>query len=304
MRRVEIIYGKEEFLRYEIRKKLLQPFDPLQVEIKTAKEFDPARDLPALESAGLFAAERVLVVTQAQKIPKEAKGILQKVLKSPTPLGVLILEYEEDKKPDKPPIPHAFHEAFLKGKELLSWIQERARSYGIKFEEKALNLLIQHTEGNLRSIVSYLSQLQLYAAGQTLKVSQELLAEVLGIDARYNIYALGDALANRDMSALDILTRLIQDARQDNIFATLSYLTKLFRESLQLISTEVPFQARVYQRLKSRYTQPEIIRALKILYTIEKVFKGLKPTLRPEAEILKLGVCEILLGARGRISFL
>jgi DNA polymerase-3 subunit delta len=88
------------------------------------------------------------------------------------------------------------------------WLQQRLRTVGLELSAEALGLLAASTEGNLLAAQQEIDKLSLRFGGGA-KLSLEQLAEAAGENARFDVSALSQALAEGDaVRALRVLAAL------------------------------------------------------------------------------------------------
>jgi DNA polymerase III subunit delta len=79
---------------------------------------------------------------------------------------------------------------------LPAWIVQRGRHYGLQLEGEAVSYLALRTEGNLLAADQELVKLQLlYGAA---KITLDEVREAIGSSARYDVFALGEAIGSGD----------------------------------------------------------------------------------------------------------
>jgi DNA polymerase III subunit delta len=95
------------------------------------------------------------------------------------------------------------------GKELPSWIQQRARSLKINIEQRAVQLLATYVGSNLRQIDNELEKLSLYADGRA--ISADAVNLMVSDASEAMVWDLTDALSQRNpakaMRSLQVLRR-------------------------------------------------------------------------------------------------
>ena len=97
--------------------------------------------------------------------------------------------------------------------ELPRWLNVRAGKYGIKLTPAAVELLADRAEGNLLAADQELVKLGLTHAGTV--VDEEAVVETVGNSARFDVFALSDAvLAGDTLRALKILAGLKAEGAQ------------------------------------------------------------------------------------------
>jgi DNA polymerase-3 subunit delta len=80
----------------------------------------------------------------------------------------------------------------IEAAELPKWLAQRGQRLGLQFEEDALQLLSDRTEGNLLAAAQALEKLQLLHNSQPISVA--LVASLISDSARYSVFDLADAV--------------------------------------------------------------------------------------------------------------
>lgn len=98
----------------------------------------------------------------------------------------------------------------LEARQFPSWLAERARRQGIQLESRGLQLLADHTEGNLLAAVQEIDKLALQFGQAT--ITEEQLRASIGDSAHFEVFSLNDALLEGNAAqALRILHTLQQE---------------------------------------------------------------------------------------------
>ena len=255
---VLLLLGPEAFQRRQVKRALTAAVPEGAVSEHDLTQVSLAEVLDDARSLSLFAADRLIWVTNAEAaLPRgraaaedEAEGdaggsadagALAAYLKDPTPGTVLVFEairydFEGDDKrklervskfyagiPDAVELRRmASHEARREGEAL-------AAQAGVHMDADALDLLVEALGADLARIAVEIEKLALYAGGRPLGVDD---IAALVPDARAtNIFALVNALGRRDRGrALEILDTLTREG--EYLPLALAFLSTQFRLAL------------------------------------------------------------------------
>ncbi len=113
---------------------------------------------------------------------------------------------------------------------LAGWLNQRARSLGIKLDSSAVPALIERCEGNLLAAHQDLQMLALLAGEQT--VTSDNIKQYVGQNARYSIYELSDAAL---MGQAPRALRMLNSLQAEGVYP-LPLVNQLTREC-QLLAT-------------------------------------------------------------------
>ena len=106
------------------------------------------------------------------------------------------------------------------GRELLRWIQERARKHGIEIEPKAISTLADTIGRNVRVIDSELHKLALYAWGRP--INHEDVSELVSYAREANVFAAVDAVIEaRPGDAIRMMQKILDDGRPASYLITM-----------------------------------------------------------------------------------
>lgn len=314
-----LLLGPEAYQRRQLKDALVAslPADAITehdlTEVTLAAVVDDARSL------SLFAAERLFWIVNAEAaLPRarvsedgeEGEGAggdpspLAAYLKNPTPGVTLVFEamrfdFEGDDKRKLERVAK-FYSAIADVVELRRMAAHEARREaeslagrrGLRFEEGALDVLMESLGGDMARIAGEIEKLALYAG--TRAVGAEDIA-VLVPDARAtNIFALVNAMGRRDRTrSLEILDTLTKEG--EYLPLALAFLSTQFRmalaareaglKSAQQIQAHfsrmgVPMWGaraeQVYQTVV-KFSQPQIERAMKLIAETDRGLRDARP---------------------------
>ncbi len=311
-----ILYGQEEYLRTRRRQALIDellrdlPRD-FALEVIRGRAFTAARLMNLYEMA-FGSPYKVVLLLEAEAIPKADLKALETYLQQPSPVNHLIIEFGTEQVP-KLPKGEMQYEAFhpLKPKEALAWLEAEAQALGLTLPPESVTLLVETLGTDLRLLRQTLETLAV--AGISLE--PQTLTEAIGLHPQYNLFRLIDALAERDHKRIWLLmSHFAEDPRNFPTAQILWHLQQFFYQLGQLrlaYGTKMPtaeaiqgrlglrygFQARPYLTAYKRYSLENCSEALTALRQVDAQLKGVLPRKAPE-RVLVLSLAEALVGKK------
>ncbi|MBV0932456.1 DNA polymerase III subunit delta [Marinobacterium weihaiense] len=197
-----------------------------------------------LESANalsLFAERKIIELRLgSQKLDKKASALLQRYLDDPAPDNALLIMADRlDAGAKKSAWFKEVEKAGLVVEvwpidqdQLPGWLNQRARTLGLELTADAAQLLCSRIEGNLLAARQELDKLSLLYPDRTIDVEQVI--EAVADSSRYDIFALSDALLQKDPARCQ---KVLLVLRQEGVEATL-VLWALSREIRTLLNVQ------------------------------------------------------------------
>ena len=312
-----LLLGPEAYERRRIRQALTAGVPESGLTVHDLGEMSLAEVLDDARSLSLFAAERLIWVVNAEaalpRIRSEedgdgassgASGPLIRYLKDPTPGVVLVFEairfdFEgEDRRKQERIL--KFYSAIPEVVELRRYTSLDARreaeslagQTGLRIDPEALDLLVEALGGDMARISVEMEKLALYAGDRAAGVDD---IAALVPDARATtIFALVNAMGRRDRGrALEALETLSREGVY--LPLALAFLSTQFR--MALVAREAGLKSsqqivghfakmgvqmwasraeQVYQTV-SRFSKPQLERAIGLIYQADKGFRDANP---------------------------
>ena len=265
-----------------------------------------AKILDLLKTPSMFAARRLAVVDNADKLKKEDWKLLDDYADAPAPNAVLILLAEKasaawSKKsgPEiavvecKTPYP----------REIPSWIQMEGRKFGISFSQQACLILAEAVGTDLGQIIQSIEKLALYAGTRKLIDVADVEA-VVAVSASRTVFDMTNAIGNKKpMEAMALIDNLMEQGEFP--VKILSMISRHFRllaraqEGVGKGSNEAvlakelkvhPFFVKDYVSQSKRFRPRDWPGRFAILYACDRSLKSSKlpPERTLEKTILKL----------------
>lgn len=305
-----VLYGTDSYRRSERRKALIAELlgnAPVEfaLTIWQGKDLSEER-LRELYEPPFLAPCKVVLLTEAEALPKPIREALKKYLERPAAHTHLILEFDQESQPALPESSGLVWEVYtpLRPTQVADWVAEKARQMGLTLQPEAISLLLETLGPDLYVLHQNLSLLAVYRLTSPAKpLTAAEVSQALGLNPHYTVYQLVEALAEADVSRLlQILGRFAEDTRAYPWAQVLWHLRQFFQNLARLylkfsqkpdtatiqkgLDLRYPFQARPYEKAWHRYSLPLCQEALRILYRSEAQNKGLLPGRLTESELL------------------
>lgn len=216
-----LFYGEEDFLMDELQQQLIQhALQPHERDFNLDRFFGPEADvrqvLATCASYPMMAERRVVVVTSFDQLPdnREFKSYAEK----PNPTATVLLlcrgkinlanhPYRALKQQGT-----AVEFKPLRDSEVPGWIEQRARTMGLRLTGAVAQMVAQQVGTELRVAAGELMKLQTYL-GERSEVTEEDVVLLAGQRRQFNIFELQRALASGDRArAMLVVTRMLEQA--------------------------------------------------------------------------------------------
>jgi len=168
------------------------------------------------------------------------------------------------------------------------WLKQRLQSVGVNLTPSALQLLAEHTEGNLLAAQQVINRLQLQY-GQTQKLNDTQLMQILSDFSQTDLYQLLDEILNANGKRIIHALHNLQGQGTESILV-LWLLSKEIRAYLALISAYQqkqelsnifrqfqiwPNRQNAYRPIFQKHQLNELINMQAFAYHIDAGIKGL-----------------------------
>lgn len=216
---VHLIVGDDEFLTERARLSIQKQAEGAEVSRLRAAEVT-AGEIMEATSPSLFGDNRVIVISDAEKVGQEIISIILSACVDPAPGMTLVIIYTVKQKTLKakkkqPELVAKLskiaevHEVFeLYPKELHQWVSREFSSHGVKPTPDTIRALLDGVGSDLRELASAVSQLVFDTGG---KVTREAVQEYyVGIAEVANWDIADAAVAGKVQSAVATCRRALQ----------------------------------------------------------------------------------------------
>jgi DNA polymerase-3 subunit gamma/tau len=238
---------------------------------------------------------KIYIIDEVHQLTSEAFNALLKTLEEPPAHGVFVFATTE---PQRVPLTVLsrclrFDFRLLPFFRIAEFLQRLCDDEGVKMEPEALNLLASKAEGSMRDGLSLLDQILSFGER---KISLEMVTSTLGIMDRGTLFALSEAIFNRESAkalkivndfalgggSLELLATSLQEHLRNLLFAkvapTASELFEVTDKDLER-----------YRELAEGYEESDILRAINIFCELETTLKRKtsEPRIATEITIVK-----------------
>ena len=330
---VSLLLGPEAYQRRRIRQSLSAGLEADSLAEHDLAASRLAQILDDARALSLFAAERLIWVVNAEAALPRGRGSsedesetegaagdgdsLAAYARDPTPGVTLVFEasrYEfegEDKRKIErvakfyASIPVVVELERYAPAEARQEAQALAARAGLRFEEAALDLLVESVAGDVVRIATEIDKLSLYAGGQT--IGEAEIAQLVPDARAGNIFALVNAMGRRDRArALECLDALVREG--EYLPLALSFLSTQFRIALAAREAGLKTAGQIQSHFArmgvpmwgsraeqaaltaARFSKSQIESAMESIYEADKGFRDARPDDRVVMErlIIKL----------------
>ena len=232
---VYLLTGEDTYRKQEVIQQLrgiLQP-DDFNFYASAADKADLGEVLAMMNTAPVFSAARMVVLTGIEKLRKEPKAALLRYVSDPLSTTTLVLTHNDSKKMKTEKVlaeacaasGYVADFAELKQAELTAWAKNKMVARGLTADFDAVDLLCQSVGSELAALENEIEKLSLYTQDRTQKtISKEDVLACIGFSKGENPFELSNAiLACNKMRAVKLVDKLIDDG--EDPLAILSKMT-------------------------------------------------------------------------------
>ena len=164
----------------------------------------------SLSTLPMMSDRRVVVLREPGALKKQARAVLDRYLRNPSPSTVLVIVIPAGAEPSQDIIDCAstFEIATLTGTRLTKWIVRQAKTtHGVEIDSDAAELLQQAVGTDLMELAGEIDKLASYTDGE--RIDAAAVSSVVGVRRGETIVDLLDAVARRDSTAAVNLTPIV-----------------------------------------------------------------------------------------------
>ena len=233
---VYLLTGEDTYRKQEIINQLravVQP-DDFNFYASSADKANLGEVLALANTAPVFSAARMIVLTDIEKLRKEPKAALLKYVSDPLATTTLVLTHNDAKKMKTE---KALAEACaangrvadygeLKQAELNLWVKNKMAARGLTADFDAADLLCQSVGAELAALENEIEKLYLYTLSrENKKITKEDVLACIGFSKEENPYELANAiLACNKNKAVKLVDKLLGDGEEPvAILAKMTY---------------------------------------------------------------------------------
>lgn len=247
--------GPEEFLKEDavqrLRNFLLRPgVVDLNYHLFYGKEDRGARIVEVASTLPFMSEKRLVVVREGERLKVSDKKEILKYAQSPSPSTCLVLLVNKiDRRENfySTLTKFALEVSFkpVRGNDLISWIENRAREEGKKIAPRAAFELKERIGGNLRELTGQLTKIFLYA-GDKKDIGVEEVRALVGEGGEASGFDLAEAISEgKKDKALKILGKILSEGEKaPELIGLISWQVRRIAEAKSRIAQgETPTEA-------------------------------------------------------------
>ncbi|MEM6767984.1 MAG: DNA polymerase III subunit delta, partial [Bacteroidota bacterium] len=279
-------------------------------------EFQLAQLIQTCRSFPVMANRRLVLVKEAQKMPKADWTKLEAYWKNPVPSTVLALACKTKSLPiGKAAIKDIQqHGVFLHAKKMydrdvLAWLTEYLKDTGMQFAPKVPGILLTNLGTNIPLIVNELNKILVYLkATKQDQIQEDFVYEMINVDKEFNVFELIGAISQKNKSRSHmIIDRLTQNVKLNPPILIISALYRFFYNvslvwDYQLRDPNAVknqlgvnyFAAKDYLLAKTKFPRAKVMKNLLHIKEADASLKGFYPSNMKEDHILKTLVFRLL----------
>jgi len=284
---IYLLYGKENYLKEDISKKLRNrlidsAYRELNYKVFYGEKLSINEVINDLKTLPMISKHRLLVIKEAEKINKndEAKLIdYFNQLSLKDNFSTLIIIYKESS-PNKELITAikrvgiAVNFSITDKAKLALWIKSKFRQSNKKITQEALFYLQSIVGSDLGRLFNEIEKIDIYTKDQKIIEKEDVMITIGGSEA-VNIFKVLDAIGDKDIkNAIDGLVKLNQgNLHHLSIFAMIYRQIKLILQTKLLLTKGFNFKE-VEKKLKLPYFVVEKIIKQSKKYTFKEICKS------------------------------
>lgn len=296
---VYLLTGEDVYRKNLIIRKLRQIVQPDDFNFyqAAADKADLGAALAMANTAPVFSASRMVVLTGVEKLRKEPKEALVRYVQNPLESTTFVLTHNDAKKikTDKLLVDActnngcvaAFDE--LKKDELNLWVREKLREKGLSAGFDAVDLLTESIGGELMALENELEKLALYTLQRTDKtISTEDVLACIGFSKEENPFELSNAItACAKARAVKLVDKLLDSGEEPvSVLSKMTFpIIKMARirrmYDARMAPAEIlraaglfPWESRLVSSARNFPTQEQFLRTLNRLIEADAGFKS------------------------------
>lgn len=312
---IYFLHGKEPYFSSLLVERIVDLAIPVSEksfneQIIYGKDSGVGNVINAARRFPMMAERQLIVVKNADTLQdintKESTDLLKSYIENPLPSTVLVLHFnvavDERKAWVKALVKHGFvyKSAQLYDNELPDFVQDYCRSKGCNISLKATHLLIEHTGNDLPKLTKEVDKI-LVNLSVDQSIEETHVEKFVGISKDFNVFELQKALGRRNFSqSFMIINYMGKNAKKNPIQPLVIILFNYFSKLLVLkyssgkSETELsrilelrPYFLSEYKMAASRYSTPQLIKAIRAIRDTDLLSKGVGSQSGSEAEILQ-----------------
>ncbi|MCK4272288.1 DNA polymerase III subunit delta [bacterium] len=230
---VNFFYGPEELLKEEAVQSIIQQLDEsglrdFNLDILYGDETDAAQIIDRVSSLPMMGEKRVVVVRNINELALQDRRSLLEYLQAPSAkkklsehlqerfehVCLIMTAHDVDTRKgfyrDLKKVVNCVNFILLKEKEILEWVQQRAKKYGKSIDTKTSQLLCDSVGNNTIALDNELQKLAIYI-GERTTIDAQAVTAVVGELRVHTVFEFCDTIASGSLGkAMALLTRLLE----------------------------------------------------------------------------------------------
>lgn len=198
-----------------------------------AKETNPAEVIAQAREFPFGVDKRVVIVKEAKEW--RSLDLIMAYCANPTTTTILVICYKYGKMPSNKALSDAvtFNSEKVPDWKLGEWVENCAKEHSFQISRDSANLIAEHIGNDLSRIDNEFTKLRItYPEGTT--ITPEIIDRHIGISNQYNLYALRDALCERnETKAFTIVNAFCQNLKANPLQAAIGSLYYLYSGMLK-----------------------------------------------------------------------
>lgn len=312
---IYLLHGKEVYFSNQLADRILELAIPVSEksfneQVLYGKDISVGDLVNAARRYPMMAERQLILIKNADDITdlgsKESIDLLKSYIENPLTSTILVLHFnnsvDERKSWVKALIKHGFvyKSAPLYDNELPDFVMDFCRSKGVSISLKAAHLIIEHTGNDLPKLTKEIDKILL-----NLTIDQGIeethVEKYVGISKDFNVFELQKALGRRNFGqSIRIINYMGKNAKKNPIQPLVIILFNYFSKLLLLkysagkSETELsklldlrPYFLSEYKMAASRYSIPQLIKAIRAIRDTDLLSKGVGNQSGGEHEILQ-----------------
>ncbi len=198
-----------------------------------AKETNPAEVIAQAREFPFGVDQRVVIVKEAKEW--RSLDLIMAYCANPTTTTILVICYKYGKLPTNKSLSNAvtFDSAKVSDWKLGEWVENCAKEHSFQISRDSANLIAEHIGNDLSRIDNEFTKLRITFPEGT-NITPEIIDRHIGISNQYNLYALRDALCDRnETKAYTIVNAFCQNLKANPLQAAIGSLYYLYSGMLK-----------------------------------------------------------------------
>lgn len=272
--------------------------------------------LGELRSFPMMANRRLVMLKEAQRMPKGEWDKLLPYLENPVESTVFVMTFKGKdmdgrskayKSLEKNGV--VFKSKGLYDNQIPAWIQKYVDGKGYKLAPEALRVLSAYLGTNLGLIESELEKIFIYMKGdQTQEITTSVVYEMINVDKDFNVFELMNSIGRRDHARSHFIINQMMRNVKDNppvliVFQLFQFFSRLKRVQSRKLSSDfdiarelriAKFIARQYAEALRNFSGRDLYRNLTYILEADLYLKGIQGTHMSAEHVMKTLVYKLL----------